>query len=157
MSPWLKAGLIGAGVLVLINLLGLIPYLGCLALPLTLIAYLGVGVLAASYQPAPRQAGPAAGQGALAALVAGIIGGLVSWALTLIQAALGGTAQAFSQLPPELMRQMQQLQADTGMSPEMLAGAGALVGGGLCCSVGVLIAVALGAIGGAVYAALKPE
>ena len=157
MAPWLKAGLIGAGVLIVLNLLGLIQFISCLTLPLTILAYLGVGVLAASYQPPPRQAGAAAGQGALAALVAGIIGGLVGWVITLIQGATGAAAQAIAQLPPEMLQQLEMLQADTGLTPQALAGFGALVGGGICCSVGVLLAVALGAAGGAIYAAIKPQ
>ena len=36
--PWLRAGLIGAGILIVLNLLGLIPLVGCIAPFLQLIA-----------------------------------------------------------------------------------------------------------------------
>lgn len=70
MSAWLKAGLVGIAILIVLNLIGLIPFLGCITAPLSLTAYIVVGVLAASYMPPKRETGTAAGQGALAAVVA---------------------------------------------------------------------------------------
>ena len=96
MPGWLKAGLIGAAVLVLLNLIGLIPLLGCITLPLTVLTYGVIGGLAASYLPPVRAAGQGAGQGALAALVAALVGGIVGLIIAVIQASLGDTAQILS-------------------------------------------------------------
>jgi len=154
MSGWLKAGLIGAAVLVLLNLIGLIPLLGCITLPLTILAYAVIGGLAASYMPPVRTAGQGAGQGALAALIAALIGGIFGMIIAVIQASLRGTAQILSQLPPEVLQAIQ----DSGIPPRFLAGVGgASICGSVCCGVGLLIAAALGAIGGAIFAAAKPD
>ena len=158
MKAWMKAGLIGAAVLVVLSLLGLIPFLACITGPLTFLAYIGIGSLAASYLPARRVAGTAAGQGALAALLAGFIGGIFSTIIAVAQAAMGGTARAFANLPPEMMQQFR----DLGMDPQMFATSAGAVGiaaitGLVCCTAGIFIAAALGAIGAAIYASVKPE
>lgn len=57
MRPFLKAGLIGGAILVVISFIGLVPVLGCVTLPLQLIGYLAVGALAAHY--IPRAVNPA--------------------------------------------------------------------------------------------------
>jgi len=66
MAAWLKGGLVGIVILIVLNLVGLIPFLGCITAPLSLAAYVVVGLLAASYMPPKRETGTAAGQGALA-------------------------------------------------------------------------------------------
>lgn len=154
--PWLKAGLIGGAALVVINLVGLVPVLSCLSLPLALVVYVVVGVLAASWLPPRREAGPAAGQGALAGLVAGAIGGIAQTLLAPVALALSGGSQALiSQLPPESL----QVFRDAGLDPQMFFNAGTVAGvTALCClPVGIVVAAALAALGGLVYAAAKPE
>ncbi|MBU0513074.1 MAG: hypothetical protein KKD28_01680 [Chloroflexi bacterium] len=157
MSSWLKAGLIGVAILIVLNLIGLIPFLACITAPLSWITYVVVGVLAASYMAPRREAGKAAGQGALAALLAGFGGGIVSTIIGVIRGAIGGAAQLpqiMQQIPPDLRGQIR----DLGIPAEFLAGAGgAAICGSMCCLVGVFVAAALGAIGGAIYAAVKPE
>jgi hypothetical protein len=158
MNSWMKAGLIGTAVLVVLSLLGLIPFLACLTAPLTFVAYIGIGVLAASYLPPRRESSKAAGQGALAALLASLLGGIFSTIITVAQAAMGGAAQAFGQIPPEMMQQFR----DLGVDPRMFAsGAGAVgiaaISGVICCGIGIFIAAALGAIGAAIYASVKPD
>jgi hypothetical protein len=157
MSPWLKAGLVGGAVLVVLNLLGLIPLLGIVCCLLGLVAYAGVGALAAYWMPPVREAGPAAGQGALAAVVAALIGGIVNTIAWLVQAALIPAADVLTQVPPELLQQFQ----DAGGDPQMLnmfAGPmGAAFGGSCCCLGGLILAAILGAIGGAIYAGIKPD
>ena len=166
MSVWLKAGLIGLGILVILSLLGLIPIVGLCVLPLRWIAYIVIGVLAASYMLPPRETGEAAKQGALAAVVASAGGGLVNLVITLIRAATGGAvqfSQILQQMPPDLMRQLR----DAGIPPEMLFGSpgaaaggaaaigGAAICGSVCCAGGIIFAAALGAIGAAIYASTK--
>jgi len=154
MPGWLKAGLIGAAVLVLLNLIGLIPLMGCIVLPLTFVAYAVIGGLAASYIPPVRTAGQGAGQGALAALVAGLVGGLVGLIIALIRTALFNPAAALSQVPPEALEMMR----DAGIPPDLLVGVGgASICGSVCCVTGMVLAAALGAVGGAIYAAAKAD
>lgn len=154
MSPWLKAGLIGGAVLVVLSLMKLIPCVGLVACALELVAYAGIGALAAYWMPPVRAVGDAAGQGALAALVAGFIGGLVNWVLLTVQTAAMDPAAILSQIPPETLEQMREL----GMDPAMFAGAqSGILMGGVCCLGGVIFAAILGAIGGAIFAGLKPD
>ena len=156
MSAWLKAGLIGIAILVVLNLIGLIPVLGCLTMPLGIVAYVVVGALAASYMPPRREAGTAAGQGALAAVLAGFGGGLVGMIIGLIRTAMGGAfqgAEILSQLPPELRHQFR----DIGISPDLIAGAGgigaAAICGSLCCVGGIMIAMIIATIGAVIVSA----
>ena len=71
MSNWLKAGLLGAAVVVVLQVLGIIPCVGCVTWILTYVAYGCFGALAAYWLPPRRMPGPAAGQGALAGAIAG--------------------------------------------------------------------------------------
>ena len=154
--PWLRAGLIGAGVLVVLSLLSLIPFISCIVSPLQLVAFGGVGALAASYLAPRRETGRAAGQGALAGVIAGLVAGIVSTILAPISlSASGGTAAMLSQLPPETLQQFEQ----AGMDPAMFLNAGTVTGAtAICCLPGGLIVGALlGALGGLIYAAVKPE
>lgn len=160
MSAWLKAGLIGAAIVIVLNLIGLVPVLVCITAPLTLVAYLVVGVLAAAYMPPRREAGSAAGQGALAAVIAGFGGGVVSLVANLVRAGTGGMFQynqMLRTLPPDVAHQFR----DLGISPDVLAGAGGIgataICGSVCCLGGIVFAAVLGAIGAAIYAAMKPE
>lgn len=160
MAGWLKAGLIGIGVLVVLSLIGLVQILNCITLPLTVVTYVVVGVLAASYMTPRREAGAAAGQGALAALVASFGGGLVAFVINLLRAATGRAYEVtdlLRLLPPEILLQLR----DLGISPNLVSGVGgvgfAAVCGSACCLTGIVFAVILGAIGGAIYAAVKPD
>lgn len=156
MSPWVKAGLVGAAVLVVINLVGLIPVLcvGCVSPLLGIVAYLGIGILAAYWMPPPRMAGPGAGQGALAAVLAALIGGVVNIIIYTIQMAVIDTATIMSQIPAESLQQLEEL----GMDPSVLVGPqiGVLTGS-VCCLIGLILAAILGAVGGAIFAGLKAD
>jgi len=153
MPPWLKAGLIGAFVLLVLNVIGVVPCVGCFTLILGILAYAGIGALAAYYLPPTREAGTAAWQGALAAVIAALVGGIVQTIIVTIRMAVTDSAAAFSQMPPEVLQQMQEMGLDaTTMGPTF-----GLLGGGICCGSGVLLAIILGAIGGAIFAAAKPE
>lgn len=156
MRPFLKAGFIGGAILVVISLLSLIPVLGCVSLPLVLIGYLVVGALAAHYMTPRRESGRAAGQGALAGLIASLISGLVQTILAPLGFSMsGGTEALVSQLPAETLQQLQQ----AGLDPNLLFSGGAMAGVSLfcCLPVSLLIGAGLGALGGVIYAAAKPE
>lgn len=154
MSPWLKAGLIGGVVLIVLNLLGLIPCVGVVTCILGLLAYVGIGILAAYWMPPLREAGPAAGQGALAAVLAALMGGIVNMIVTVIQLSITDTAAILSQFPDDFLQPMY----DAGLDPGVLVGpTGGIISGSLCCIGGLILAAILGAIGGAVYAAIKSD
>ncbi len=157
MAPWLKAGLVGGAVLVVVNLLGLIPYVGIACCFLSLVAYAGIGALTAHWMPPERLAGPAAGQGALAAVVAALIGGIANTIAWLIQSAAVPTADVMSQLPPELLQQFRDAGGDPQMFSTFVGPLGAVFGGSFCCLGGLILAAILGAIGGAIYAGIKPD
>lgn len=145
----LKAGAIGAGVAIILTLLGLIPLIGCCVSILTLVLWIAVGVLAGYFG---SKSGPAltAGEGAKAGAVAGAItalgGGIVSTLISIVRVALGQTTQALSQIPPDQLRQLR----DAGIDPALFTSAGGVIGiASCCCVLGILIAAALGAGGGA--------
>lgn len=142
-----KAGGVGAGVLLVLNLLGLIPCVGCITLILTLLVYVGVGVLAALWMKPPRDGASGAKHGAVAALAAGLISGLVNMVLAGIQFSISGTSQmteVINNLPPDQAAAL----AQAGISPAAL-GVGAVLGlSAGCCLLGILIAAGLGALGG---------
>jgi len=158
MRPWLKAGLIGGGVLALLTILAdlgtLLPsevstiISCCLCIPL-LLAYPGTGALAAYWLTPPRTAGEGAKEGALAGIIAGVIDSVVSVILALIMGAAGVYQQALSQLPPETMRALKEMGLATTGGMAALSCVG-----GIC---GILWAVAMGAAGGAILAAAKRD
>ena len=167
MSGWLKAGLIGLGILVVLSLLGFIPLVGLCVIPLRWIIYIVVGVLAASYMLPPRETGEAAKQGALAGAVAAAGGGLVGLVIAMIQAGTTGAVQISEivrQLPPEAIQGLRE----AGIPPELLFGGpggaaaggaaaigGAAICGSVCCVGGIVFAALLGALGAWIYASAK--
>jgi hypothetical protein len=160
MSGWLKAGLIGAGILVAISVVGVIPCIGCCALPLEWVAFGCIGALAAYWIPPTRAMGTAAAHGALAALIAAAIGGVVGIGVDLVGEAVLGPAQLawLNQLPPDVLRGLYE----AGIDPRMLAGEGvgaftSVMGSSVCCGISLGIGAALGAVGGLVFAAIKQE
>jgi hypothetical protein len=156
MKPGIKAGLIGGAVLFVLDLLGLVPVLGCLSMPLQLLAYIGIGVLAGFWMTPRREGGPAAGQGAIAGLIAAAIGGVVSIFLAPVSLAMSGGPQAIlSQLPADSLRALESAGIDPNIivNPATTAGLTAVC----CVPVGLLIGAGLGALGGLILAGVKPE
>ncbi len=154
-SPALKAGLIGAAIVLVLNLVGIIPVIGCIGLPLELVAYIAIGALAGFWIVPPRVTGRAAGQGALAGLIAGVASGIIRTILTPLSMKLsGGTSAMLSQLPPESLQQLQQ----AGIDPNMIFNGGTMAALVLVCClpVGLLLGAGLGALGGLIFAAAKP-
>jgi hypothetical protein len=164
MSAWLKAGLIGGAILFILDIIGQIPIICCCTPLLMLAAYIIVGVLAASYMPVPRDSGKAAGQGALAAVVASFIGGLINLIIGLIRTVFWSTTQV-GQIWTDLPHDVRYMLRDMGIEPEFINEVsnfgGSLVGtticGSVCCLGGILIAAILGAIGAAIYASMKSD
>ena len=145
----LKAGGIGAIIAVILNLVGIIPLIGCCTFILTLVLWVGVGVLAGyfgSKSNLMQTGGDAAKAGAVAGAVTSLVGGVAQTIIFAIQAAVSGSVQALSQIPPEQLRQLRE----AGVDPAMFSSVAGVIGvGSCCCIIGTLIAAALGAGGGA--------
>jgi hypothetical protein len=155
-NPALRAGLIGAGIMLFLNLVGLIPVIGCVALPLELVAYVAIGALAAFWVMPPRVPGRGAGQGALAGLLVAVVSGIVRAVLAPLSLSLsGGTQTLINQLPPQSLDALQQ----AGIDPNALFGGGTMAGLMLVCCLplGLLLGAGLGALGGLIFASAKPE
>jgi hypothetical protein len=161
MRPWLKAGLIGGGVLALLTILtslgtllpsGVCAIISCCLCALLLLAYLGTGALAACWLTPPRTAGEGAKEGALAGIIAGVIDGVVSMILALIMGAAGVYQQMLGQLSPETLRALEEI----GLGGLYTSGGIIALScvGNIC---GVLWAVAMGAAGGAIMAGAKRD
>jgi hypothetical protein len=154
MSNWLKAGLIGAAVIVGLNLVGWIPCVGCFTWILGYVAYGCIGALSAYWMPPVRAAGPAAGQGALAGVIAGAIGGLVGLVLAMFGIAVFGPLAALG----ETLGGLEGAGFDPSVFFEMGASVvGTIVCGTSCYAVGVGIAAGLGALGGLIFAIIRPD
>jgi hypothetical protein len=160
MSGWLKAGVIGAVIVVVLKVLQVVPCVNCCAIPAEWVAYGCIGALAAYWISPMRTMGTGAWQGALAALIAAAIGGVIGIGISVV----GNTVLAplqqsmLRQMPPEFFSQL----AQAGIDPSLITRAGqstaeTITGGAMCCGVGLVIAAVLGAIGGLVFAAVKPK
>ena len=153
----LKAGLIGAGIMLVLTLLSQIPGVGCVCCGLTWLVYAGIGALAGFFLTPPRAAGTGAGAGAIAGLVSGAVGG-IDWIIVLaIQMALTGPGEIASAIDPEQMRQLIELGIDPEMFTMFSGVGGVAIGGGLCCLTGLAVGAGMGAVGGAIFAAVKPD
>lgn len=154
MSPWMKAGLIGGAIVAILNLLGLIPCVGLIACGLSLLVYAGVGAVAAYWMPPVRSAGTSAGQGALAAVVAAFLGGIVNTIVIAAQIALTDSATLLSAVPAESLEQLRQ----SGIDPaSLMTPTFGVFTGSVCCLGSLAFAAILGAIGAAIFAAVRPE
>jgi len=153
----LKAGLIGAAVVLVLTLLSQIPGVGCVCCGLTWLVYAGIGALAGFFLTPPRAAGTGAGAGAIAGLVSGAVGGIIWIIILAIQMALAGPEEIASTINPEQMRQLVELGIDPEMFTIFSGVGGVAIGGGLCCLTGLAIGAGMGAIGGAIFAAIKSD
>lgn len=151
----LKAGLVGAAVATVLSLLALVPCLGCVAGILGLVWYVGVGMLAAYWLVPPRTAGEGAGAGAIAGVITALVGGVVNMIVSAIQFSVaGGASSIIRDIPPDLLSQLR----DAGINPADFANMGAVLGvTATCCVFGLVLAALLGAVGGAILAAVKAD
>jgi hypothetical protein len=157
MRSWVKAGLIGGAIAGVLNVLGLVPVVGLVTCCLGILAYGGIGALAAYWMAPPRQAGPAAGEGALAGGLAAAIAGTIYTLAQTVYGAVRGLDATLAQLGPDLVQALR----DAGLAVENLPpGAwtfSLLLSGGLCCLGFIVAGAALGALGGLILAALRPD
>jgi hypothetical protein len=153
----LKAGLIGAAVMLVLTLLNQIPGVGCFCCPVSLLVYAGIGALAGYFLTPPRVASQGAGAGAIAGVISGAVSGLI-WIIAMaIQVALAGSGEIVSAIDPQQLEQLTEI----GIDPEILAifsGIGGVaLGGGLCCLTGLALGAGLGAAGGAIFASVQSD
>ena len=153
----LKAGLIGAAVMLVTTLLSQIPGVGCVCCGLNLLVYAAIGALAGFFLTPPRTAGTGAGAGAIAGLVSGAVNGVVLAIVMAVQMVRAGPGEIISYLDPQQIQQLIEL----GIDPEMFAvfsgRVGVAIGGGLCCLTGLAVGAGLGAVGGVIFAAVKSD
>ena len=123
-NPGLRAGILGAAASVILSLLALIPFFGCLIMPISLFLYLGIGMLAAYLQlrRRPHTSKQRVAQlGFLAGLVTGLADGVVGLATVPLALPLTGGSQAIlAQLPPSVL----DLVAGLGLAPAQLFSTG---------------------------------
>lgn len=146
--------------MVVLKVLQLVPCVNCCAIPAEWVAYGCIGALAAYWILPARTMGAGAGQGALAGLIAAAVGGVVGIGIAVVGNAVFGPMQVamLRQLPPDVLQGM----VEAGIDPRMLSGAGTgavetITNSSICCGIGLVIAAALGALGGLVFAAVKSE
>jgi hypothetical protein len=157
MSPGVRAGLVAGIIAIAASLLGTIPALACLMFGVQFLVFLLAGVLAAAWMTPPRVAGRAAGQGALAGLIAGFLNWLASMAMAAINFNASGGAQAvINNLPPETLQQLRDAGFDPAALQNLFSSGGLLGLVALCCSLGIVVAIGFGALGGLIYAAVQP-
>jgi hypothetical protein len=140
----LKAGLIGAALMLVVTLVNnlLLPVGANIALPLiscgvSSLIYVGIGVLAGIFLVPPRTTNKGAGAGAIAGLISGAVAGVVGLILVLTGVSKASDPQ-----------QMQQL-AEAGINPTLV-----VIPGAIC---GLAISTGLGAVGAAIFSAIKPD
>lgn len=159
----LKAGVIGAAIVAVLQLVGLIPIpcVGCFICLLGWAVYVGAGALAAYWLPVPRSAGDGAGAGAIAGVVTGLVGGIFGMIASGLQYAMFGGREAMMQGLDawfEVFPEMQNSLLEMGLSTDMLASIEfTLASRALCCIGGMVIAAVLGAIGGVIFASTQSE
>lgn len=150
----LQAGLFGAALVVILEIIALLPYVGlCIALPLLPVAYVATGLIVVRVGDFTPGVGEAAQAGMVAGLMASLIGGVVAMFLAPIRLALaGGSEPLVAALPPEVVQWLVEAGLDPVAVVDLLAGVGA---GLACCVVQILGGVLLAATGAALYAAFR--
>ncbi len=150
----LKAVGIGVGGILVLTLLSQIPLVGIACCCLVYLGYVGAGALYGLFavrNGAAADAGSFALGGGITGAAAGLVGGIVSALVALIftsAATITSSLQQLEQLGYDVPPEVYDLYSSGGGTGLMALG-GVL---GVC--IGMIIAAALGAIGGAIYAAM---
>ncbi len=150
----LQAGLLGAGMAVVLDLITLLPYVGfCIALPLYPLAFFVTGLVAVRVADITPPVGRATVAGATAGFIAGFIGGLVAMFLFPLQVALAGGAEEIARLlPPETIQGLVQ----AGLDPVAVVDFATKAGFGIFFWLAqLLIAIVLASSAAALYAAYR--
>lgn len=146
--PGIRAGLLGAIASIVFSLLALIPFFGCLIMPISLFLYLGVGMLAA-YLQLRRRPQTSMQRCAQAGFLAGLITGLADGVMGLVTVPValpltGGSAAILAQLPPTVS----DLVLSLGLTPaEVFSTAGIFVMAAILALLTIVGATLLGTLG----------
>jgi hypothetical protein len=156
-SPGIRAGLFGGTLAALLSLLSLIPFFGCLTMPVSLLVYFGTGVLAAVLHLRRRPRAPMQGvsqAGFLAGLLTGLIDAIVGLVTVPLALAMTGGSQAIiRQLPVEITGLVEAL----GLTPQTVFGtAGLLVLAVIVALATIVLATLLATLGSLLMAASRP-
>ncbi|MBN1315809.1 MAG: hypothetical protein JXA42_10085 [Anaerolineales bacterium] len=148
-----KAGLIGAAIMVVFALIGFIPIVSCICLCVGWLAYVGVGALSAKFLDETAENADGAKAGAIAGLISGVGYGIVSSIVSVIQ----GSSVAFNEI---LMRpEFYELFSELDIDPSMLVGATSPTAIGVsslcCCLSSLLVGAGLGALGGILFMSIS--
>jgi hypothetical protein len=151
----LKAGLIGLVVMVAISLINQLllveifaarPALSFVSCGVSVVLYVGVGVLAGVFLAPPRTAG----NGAKAGLIAGLISAVVSVGLgVLIMVIRTKSGAPLPGVTPEQLEMMEEQGMNLGLITLISGTVGAVCGAG--------IGAGAAAAGGALLAGIKPD
>jgi len=151
----LKAGLIGLAVMVVISLINQLllaelfaaqPLLSIGSCGLSVVLYVGIGMLAGIFLAPPRTAG----NGAKAGLIAGLISAVVSVGLgVLIMVIRTNSGAPLPGVTPEQLQMLEEQGMNLGLITLISGTVGAVCGAGL--------GAGAAAGGGALLAAIKPD
>jgi hypothetical protein len=151
----LKAGLIGLAVMVVISLINQLllaelfaaqPMLSLASCGVSVVLYVGIGVLAAFFLPAPRSAGDGAKAGLIAGLISAVVSVLLGVVILVIRTRSGAPLPGVT---PEQLEMMEQQGMNLGLITLISGSVGAVCGAGL--------GAGAAAAGGALLAAIKPD
>lgn len=155
-KAWLKSGLAAAGVAILLQIIGIIPCVGCFFMPINCVAWfvlpLASGYLAATWAKVARdEFQKGAVQGVLAGLVLGGVSGLASIPIQMVSSLINqGQNAALTALNDQDIDYTDYMNVPSGL-------AGAVVCGSIGCVVGLLIDVLLSAVGGIIKVAISKK
>ena len=157
--PGIRAGFLGAAASIVFSLLALIPFFGCLIMPVSLFLYQGVGMLAAHLQLRsrpqafmPRSAMQRSAQaGFLAGLITGLADGVIGLATVPVALPLtGGSEAILAQLPPSIS----DLVLSLGLAPaDVFSTRGIFVLAALVALLTIVVGTILGTLGSILYVA----
>jgi hypothetical protein len=140
-----------AGAVALLNMLSDLHFcLTCIIFMLYFLTFLGSGVLAAYWLPPLRNVAMGARAGAIAGTIAGFSGGVVNVIITVVRSILGEKFLTETQTS-----QLVDMGFDSDLLDFLFSPVGSGVTGTVCCAGGLVVAAALGAIGGFILAAVE--
>ena len=154
-SGWVKAGLLATAVSIILNIIGMIPCISCLFLPITCIAWfaipMGAGYLAAEWSGLKRdEFSEGAKNGALAGVVLGILSGGVNFFLNIIKSLLNLSSQT-------ALTFLEENSEISNLLPSTLGIGGTIISGCICFFTGIVLNVLFSTLGGIIKIALSKK
>jgi hypothetical protein len=150
----IQAGLFGAAIAVLLDLIAMLPYVGwCISVPLFPVAFFLTGLALVRVLDFNPSVSDAAAGGAVAGVTAGAIGGLAAMFLAPVRLALSGGADEVVQLlPPDMVNSLIAQGLDPVAVVDFLGKAGLGIS---CCAAQLITGALLAGSAAALYAAYR--